>query len=316
MGRRILQLGRAVICVRHSTHMGAPAPGIPYTQGNVLLFPQRASEISRCLGLLPEDLTCDIALRSPSGDPKAFDADPQLHVSLPALSKALLWYVTHNFEWMLATQDDGNPEQNYLGAHLERLLREYATSVTSKFPIPKELLAAATSQTAPAAPEAPSMTDDGVAVDEGDDSNSPLALWLAAIRKYDVLNEAEKALKQLRKQQPDAESTTLENARVEALRDAILALQALNSSEARAKLTAFEHARQAHVLNLCLPTESSLLDMFSPTLWSHCFCDSVTFSIGGIVGKASSPQALARDTAESSQQRPPLDSNPIPTGTQ
>jgi hypothetical protein len=101
---------------------------------------------------------------------------------------------------MLATQDDGNPEQNYLGAQLERLLREYATSVTSKFPIPKELLAAATSQTAPAAPEAPSMTDDGVAVDEGDDSNSPLALWLAAIRKYDVLNEAEKALKQLRKQ--------------------------------------------------------------------------------------------------------------------
>ena len=100
-----------------------------------MLFPQRASEISRCLGLLPEDLTCDIALRSPSGDPKAFDADPQLHVSLPALRKASLWYVTHNFEWMLATQDDGNPEQNYLGAHLERLLREYAwfRKINNKF---------------------------------------------------------------------------------------------------------------------------------------------------------------------------------------
>lgn len=272
MGRRILQLGRAVICVRHSTKVGAAAPGVPYTQGNVLLFPQRASEITRCIGLLPQDLTCDIALQTPTGAPTAFNADAELHVSLPALRKALHWFLTHNFEWMLATKDDGDPERNYLGAHLEDLLRQYADSLATG-PIPQELLATATRESHPSSMPDQAVAGDAVAVDGGEDSDSPLALWLAALRKYDVLHEAEKALQQQRRQQPNSDTLLLESERLAALRDAIAALAALNSTETRAKLAAFEHARQSQVLTLQLPAESTLLDMFSPSLWSHCFSD-------------------------------------------
>ena len=266
MGRRIVQLGRAVICVRHTSGQGASAPGVPYTTGNVLLFPQRAGEVSRALGLLPEDLTCDIALRYPDGDPKAFDADVDLHVSLPVLRCALHWLVTRNWEWLQATRADGDPARNYLGAHLEQLLQRYASSVTTTSPVPQELRQAATAEAHPS-------TDEAVVVDGGDDSDTPLALWLAALKKYDVLHEAEASLSRLQSQKACPEKLAAEGERLSALRDAIQALQALNSTETRAKLAAFEQARQSHALTFQLPSESDLLDMYSPLLWSHCFSD-------------------------------------------
>ncbi|CAE7035554.1 unnamed protein product [Symbiodinium sp. CCMP2592] len=96
---------------------------------------------------------------------------------------------------------------------------------------------------------------------------TPLGLWTAAMKKYNVLLACEEALA------AGAKTPPLQQARNKALWEAVKALQRLASDEVRMQLDDFERSRQSQTLTLCLPTETTLLDDRQPEFWSHCFCD-------------------------------------------
>ena len=128
VGRRVLQLARAVVCVKTVRN---PLPGMPpsiwpmYTTGNVHAFPQKANEISRALGLLPQDICCDIAIQFETANQDTIAQDRTLRVSVQELRDALWWYCTNNWEWMLATREELPQECCEMGPRLEKLLQAY-----------------------------------------------------------------------------------------------------------------------------------------------------------------------------------------------
>lgn len=275
LGRRVLQLGRAVVCIKH-LHQ-ATSPGHPqplYTSGNVHVFPQKGAEISRALGLLPLDLCCDIGVQFPGSHIPTVFHDPDLRISLQDLRSALWWYCSNNWEWMVATKEDAVLNHDHLGGRLEHLLAVYRRDVGEEPTIPATLRGCATASQHPAAeaeacgemPEASAAF-----LDPGTEDNTPLGLWNAAMKKYDILMECESKL--LRPRAAGQDEPCPREARARALRDAVQALQQLANEDIQRQLDAFEKARQEHVLTLQLGTSNTLMDSRDTAFWAHCFCD-------------------------------------------
>ena len=295
-GRRVLQLGRAVVCIKT---VSRPFPGMvasvlpQYTTGNVHAFPQKTNEISRALGLLPLDLCCDIAVQFPTSQKEAVAQDRSLRISIQELRDALWWYCTNNWEWMVATRNELPKSFHNLGTVLEHLLAEYAASLSGGIAgVPQQLQKTATEvhhtghdpehlgieATTSANPTEFELTRPGfdssaVSLDAGMEDNSPLGLWNAAISKYSVLTESENRLLSLTGSDQLSSREELEKERVGALLEAIHALRRLGRDEVRQQLMEFEEKRQVHELCLSLPRTTTLLNAYDLTFWAHCFSD-------------------------------------------
>lgn len=286
LGRRILQLGRAVVCVKHlpkgpGVNMD-PAATPMYTIGNVHVFPQKAAEISRALGLLPLDLCCDVGVQYPGSHIRTAMSDPDMLVRLTDLREALWWYLQNHWEWMLATRNDHVLDEDHLGARLEELLQAYeADGLRSRLPtVPASLVRSATATQCGEAEMAPEASTGAPAsdyastsaayLDDGIEDASPLGMWTTAMRKYDVLIECEKRL--LADRDPSRKDAA-ESARALALWQAVQALERLSHQNVVEQLRAFERARQEHTLVLDLGKSEELLDSNRASFWAQCFCD-------------------------------------------
>lgn len=288
LGRRILQLGRAVVCVKHlpqgpGVNMD-PAATPLYTVGNVHVFPQKAAEISRSLGLLPLDLCCDIGVQYPGSHIRTAMSDPDMRVSLKDLREALWWFCQNNWEWMIATRNDHILDEDHLGARLEDLLHAYeADGLQAHLPlVPSSLAQSATAtqcgdeadvtvqEAATGGATSDFATTSAAYLDDGIEDASPLGMWTAAMRKYDVLLECEKRL--LADRDPSRKAAS-ESARALALWQAVQALQRLSQQDVVEQLQAFERARQEHALVLDLGRSDQLLDSNQASFWAQCFCD-------------------------------------------
>ena len=243
---------------------------------------QKGSEISRALGLLPLDLCCDIAVQYPGSHiPNALH-DPALRVCLRDLRAALWWYCSNNWEWMLATRDDLPLDEDHLGARLEHLLHAYYQDgvPSADTSVPGSLVRSATTtgqqadtdEAASADQRIPDADAAGAAfLDSGVDDATPLGLWTAAMKKYDVLLQCENHLAQSEKRSTERQEA--QHARMRALGEAVQALQRLSSAEVFQQLRDFETRRQEHTLVLDLGRTDKLLDNNDPSFWLHCFCD-------------------------------------------
>ena len=264
LGRRILQLACPVVSIKTvGAHTNAPydAESSQYLIGNVLVFPQRGGAVARALGLLPADLVCDVALRYEADGPTSLTSDPSLRVSLPDLRAALRWYLTHNWQWLLATaHEDIDPSTAHLGATLETLLQMYRDSIApSNVGVPCELLRTATaSGAAPLSSTDTEPPPSAAVLDPDIEDQTPVGLWALAMRKYDALQNA--------KDDPSADVAAI-------LQEAIHALRLLASDETAAQLDAWQRCQDATSLILTLPKENELLDTFDCTIWARSFCD-------------------------------------------
>ena len=282
LGRRILQLARAVVCIKHlprSLHsIDDPAAMPMYFTGNVHVFPQKGGEISRALGLLPLDLCCDLGVQFPGSHIPSAVYHPDMRVNLQSLRSALWWYTTHNWEWMVATKDDYVPDRDHLGSRLEHLLQQYRNDGLHEqtHTTPNTLLQSCTvtagEPDAPSSEQQAGLADDTSAayLDAGVEDTTPLGLWTAAMRKYDVLIQCENRLLHRHDAGTDLEAN--QRARSHALWEAVQALQKL-STEVAQQLRDFEQQRQEHGITLHLGKSNVLLDSRDPCFWSHCFCD-------------------------------------------
>eukprot|EP00435_Cladocopium_sp_Y103_P014597 s3817_g3.t1 len=285
LGRRVLQLGRAVVCIRHlprACRSAEDPEATPlYTTGNVHVFPQKGSEVSRALGLLPLDLCCDIGVQYPGSHIPTPFHDPDLRICLQDLRAALWWYCENNWEWMVATRDDDCQHRDHLGARLEHLLQEYhrdgVSHLGSSVPSSLRSSASTTSFAKAAATDASSTSDtsqqdaeaSAAFLDTGFDDATPLGLWTAAMRKYDVLVQCENSL--LRDE--STSNSDRQSARARALWEAVQALQRLSNEDVLRQLQDYEQNRQTHPLVLDLGRTDTLLDSQDPSFWAHCFCD-------------------------------------------
>ena len=165
----------------------------------------------RALGLLPSDLVCDLAIQFCVNEEEAVKTDPSLTVPLQDLREALWWYCTNNWEWVLATRNDLPTHALALGSHFETLLSAYTASLPSTgVGVPSELLDIAT----PIQPESevllPSEDCSAVILDNGIEDETPVALWNAAISKYNLLQQAEENLAKLAMSDEKSEKQELE----------------------------------------------------------------------------------------------------------
>ena len=140
--------------------------------------------------------------------------------------------------------------------------------------MPSELLNTAT----PIQPESevllPSEDCSAVMLDNGIEDETPVALWNAAISKYNLLQQAEENLAKLAMSDEKSEKQELEEKKQLAVKEAIQALRRVHHDKMRQQLLDFEKSRD-RVPNLLLRicSKGELLNSYDATFWLHCFTD-------------------------------------------
>ena len=310
--RRVLRLARVYAVVKRVAPRtvpwahGSEAARPQYSTRNTVAYAQDPDVISRTLCLTPAELAQDLYVQFEGYDDNVVKQEPALQINMQDLRSGLYWLLTHNWQWLEATKDHDILGLTSLGEYFEQLLQTYQVSLDGgEHGVPNHIFTVATrmhsekihlTYPGPAQAIADSESDDGVTprpksaesnrgashgppdasaaiLDTGLHDLSPLRLWDLAMQKYEVLQQLESQYN--RASEAGDNDLKMEAIRGEALAlaDAVHALRALRSNEARQKLDEYYTFLVHSEHTVRIPHRAAVLNSFAPDWWVLCFTD-------------------------------------------
>lgn len=314
--RRVLRLARVYASVKRVLEKDAlwargNTAALPqYSTRNVVAYMQDPDTARAVLCLSPSQLCQDLYIQFEGSDRSVVAREPMLIVDLEHLRRALWWFTTHCWEWLVATKDQHVLNDDSLGKQLERRLSEYQASLGgASSGVPSEIVSAATSidpqytsVNLPGPADAVANSSDSdcfdvkpdAATKEGapsdkrikrggsarvntlDSSAAVLDSGLDEMSPIALWNRAMEKygiLQGLGRAHANAPDDTAEKAELQALAEAVQALKALEAAETQEKLKEFCAQYDGDRAVLRIGHEGKPLNTFRPDWWVVTFTD-------------------------------------------
>ena len=256
-----------------------------YHVGNVIAYPSYSADLPCLLGVLPEQLS-NVLLVQYTGTRSSLQNHPSLTVSVPGLRAAFDWLLTHNWEWISATEHhDIDVARGRYGPAIDELLHAYQRDVGSEEGVPASVVHAATPigegacmHAAEGPAEAAQDTAEpvsagGAIIDTASDKALALEQLNVVLRQHERVSACDaQRMVEGTADAVDENYLRLELVRLEKVRRAV---EHLASSELRSQLLAFREEASGP-LRVCATVSlgQKPVSSWSPNFWGRCFVEA------------------------------------------